>query len=80
MRDASNIFRYDLSTKKTTQITKLQNEHARNFTISPDGKKIIYERSKIVDDYKKVDLWLINMDGSGDKLFVKNGLCPSWSK
>lgn len=80
MRDASNIFRYDFNTRQTTQVTSLENEFARNFSISPDGKWIVYERCKAEDDYKEVDLWLIGIDGTGSKLLVKNGLCPSWSK
>ncbi|HYC29126.1 MAG TPA: hypothetical protein VEB42_09920, partial [Chitinophagaceae bacterium] len=79
-RDASNIFRYDLRTKQTTQVTKLENEFARKFSISPDGKWIVFERSKELEDYKTVDLWIMRMDGTGARLLVKNGLSPSWSR
>ena len=38
------------------------------------------EAGKTNDEYKDVDLWIIRTDGTVDKLLVKNGLCPSWSK
>lgn len=80
MADASNIFRYDMRTKQTTQLTQLQGAFARRFCISPSGQWIVYERAKSPDDYEAVDLWMIRADGSKEKMLVKNGLCPSWSK
>lgn len=87
----SNIFRYDLKTKKTTQITNVQQGYASRFTISPDGQWIVYERGHVAEgeneetlfeltDLSKYDLYLIKIDGSQEKLLVKNGSCPSWSK
>jgi hypothetical protein len=80
MADASNIFWYDFKTKQKKQLTNLQGAFARRFCISPSGKWVVYERSKTVDDYKTVELWMISFDGRKEKLLVKNGLCPSWSK
>ena len=79
-RDASNIFWYDMETKQTKQVTQLQGEFARKFCISPDGKFIVYERAKAVDDDKDVDLWMVKKDGTGGRLLVKDGLCPAWSR
>jgi Tol biopolymer transport system component len=79
-RDASNIFRYDIKTKQTTQITKLENQFAKKFSISPDGQWIVYERSKEYEDSSPIDLWIQPMDGSNAKLLVKNGYSPSWGK
>lgn len=79
-RDAANIFWYDMRTKQTKQITQLQGAFARRFCISPSGKWIVYERAKTNDEDKDVDLWIMKTDGTGQKLLVKNGLCPSWSK
>jgi hypothetical protein len=78
--DASNIFHYNIRTKQKTQITKLENEFARRFSISPDGQWIVYEKSNTWDEYEKVDLWKIKIDGSEDRLLVINGLDPCWSK
>jgi len=79
-RDAANIFWYDLKTRQTKQLTQLQGEFARKFCISPSGKWIVYERGKTNDEDKNVDLWIMRFDGTGGKLLVKNGLCPSWSQ
>ena len=78
--DASNIFVYDIKTKQTWQLTKLQGEFARRFSISPSGKWIVYERCKTLEDYETVDLWIIGTDGSNNKLLVRKGLGPCWSK
>lgn len=79
-RDAANIFRYDMRTKQTTPLTQLKGEYARRFCISPGGQWIVYERAKTDDEDKDVDLWIMRADGTGERLLVKNGLCPSWSK
>jgi Tol biopolymer transport system component len=78
--DVANVFHYDINTKQKTQITKLENEFARRFSISPDGQWVVYERSNTWDEYETVDIWKIKMDGSEEKLLVKNGLDPVWSK
>lgn len=80
MSDASNIFHYDMKTRQKKQVTNLQGSFARRFTISPSGQWIVYEKCKTPSDYESVDLMLIGMDGSREKLLVKNGLGPSWSK
>jgi TolB protein len=80
MADASNIFKYDMRTKQTTQLSQLQGAYARRFCISPSGQWVVYERAKTLEDYEAVDLWMIRMDGTGEKLLVKNGLCPTWSR
>ncbi len=79
--DRSNIFHYDINTKKTKQITQFTTGFARRFCVSPDGKWLVYERSSTWDDYETpVDLWIVKIDGSDDRLLVKNGQSPSWSK
>lgn len=78
--DNQNIFRYDISTNKTTQVTQLQSEFARRFTISPDGHWIVFERAGSANDFENVDLWIVKTDGSESRLLVKNGWCPSWSR
>jgi hypothetical protein len=78
MRDSANIFRYDFSTRKTTQITRLENEFTGNFSISPDGKWIVFERSKSLDDNRDIDLWIVGIDGRNARLLVRNAFSPSW--
>ncbi|MDQ3804446.1 MAG: hypothetical protein M3416_11515 [Acidobacteriota bacterium] len=78
MQDASNIFRYDFATRRATPVTNLEGEFARRFDLSPDGGWVVFERSKVLDDYKNVDLWVVRTDGTGARLLVRGGLGPSW--
>jgi hypothetical protein len=80
MGDASNIYHYDMRTRQTMPVTQLQGAFARRFCVSPSGQWVVYERAKTVQDYEAVDLWMVRTDGSGEKLLVKNGLCPTWSR
>jgi len=80
MRQSSDIFRYDFKTKETTQVTKLGNEFAKKFDISPDGAWIVYERSKEHDDTALSDIWVQTIDGTGAKMLVQNARSPSWGK
>jgi len=78
MRDSANIFRYDFNTRKVTQITRLENEFVGNFSISPDGQSIVFERAKSLDENRAIDLWIARVDGSNSRLLVRNGFAPSW--
>lgn len=78
MRDSANIFRYDFATRKTTQITNLQNEFTGNFSISPDGQWIVFERSKSLEENRVIDLWIAPMEGGNPRLFVRDAFSPSW--
>ena len=80
MRQSANIFRYDFKTTETTQITKLTNEFAKKFDISPDGRWVVYERCKEHDDSALPDIWIQAMDGTGSKMLIKNAASPSWGK
>lgn len=78
MRDSANLFRYDFASRKTTQITRLQNEFVGNFSISPNGQSIVFERSKSLDEDRNIDLWIVSLAGGNPKLLVNNGFSPSW--
>ena len=79
-RESANIFKYDIRTKQTTQLTKLEKEFARNFSISPDGNWIVYERAPTNDEDRNIDLWIQKVDGSSAKLLVTDGSCPAWGR
>ena len=79
-RDSANIYRYDFTTKKKIQITRFEKEFAREFSISPDGRSVVFERCPTADDEKGCDLWITGIDGRGSHLLVKNGLRPDWGK
>ncbi len=80
MRDSSNIFRYDFASRKQTQVTHLENEFARNFSVSHDGKWVVFERAKTLDKDQEADLWIVGIDGKEMRLLVRNGFEPSWNK
>lgn len=78
MRHSANIFRYDFATRRTTQITRRANEFTGNFSISPDGKWIVFESSKSLDENRAIDLWIAAIDGGNPRLLVRDGFSPSW--
>jgi hypothetical protein len=78
MRDSANIFRYDFSTRRVTQVTHFGNEFARAFSVSPDGQRVVFERAKSNEDDAPTDLWVVRIDGRDLRLLVKNGQSPSW--
>ena len=77
MRDSANIFGYDFATRKVTQVTHLQNEFVRNFSISPDGQRIVFERAKTLEDGEGSDLWVARIDGRDMRLLARSGFSPS---
>ena len=79
-RDSANIYRYDFASKKTTQITRLEKEFAREFSVSPDSRFLAYERCPTADEDKGCDIWIAGTDGSKPHLLVKNGIKPAWGK
>ena len=78
MRDSANLFRYDFASRKTTQITRLQNEFTGKLSISPDARSVVFERSKSLDENRAIDLWIVPLSGGNPRLLVNNGFSPSW--
>jgi hypothetical protein len=79
-RESSNIFRYDFATKASTQVTKLAKEFAREFSVSPDSKSVVFDRCTTREEDEGCDIWTIGLNGSGARLLVKNGQRPSWGR
>jgi hypothetical protein len=79
-RESSNIFRYDFATKATTQVTNLSKEFAREFSVSPDSKSVVFDRCTTREEDEGCDIWTIGLNGSGARLLVKNGQRPSWGR
>lgn len=73
----ANLFAYDFASGAITQISQLSDELVRSFSISPDGQSIVFERAASLASADS-DLWIMNRDGSGLRLLVKNGRLPSW--
>ena len=79
-QDTANIFRYDIATKRTTQLTTLEKEFARAFSVSPDGRSVVFERCPTAEDEAGCNIWVVGTDGKGMHELVKNGLRPAWGK
>jgi Tol biopolymer transport system component len=77
---SANLFRHDFASRKTTNLTNYDDAFAGRFSISPDGRWVVYERLPAADEPLKADLWLIGADGQGDRLLVKGGQDPAWSR
>jgi hypothetical protein len=76
--DYSNIYHYDFDSQQVTQLTFFTDEFAIDVSPSPDGEWIVFERSP-TNTLSEGDLWLINLEGTGLKLLIENGMRPSWS-
>ena len=76
---AANIYRYSFAAKRLTQLTRFDGEFARSFSVSPDGQSIVFERARSFND-PSPDLWVIQTDGRGQRLLVKNGSSPAWGR
>jgi len=48
-----------------------------NFSISPDGKKIVFQMAG--EKEYGISIWTVSTDGANLKLLVKYGGDPSWS-
>jgi hypothetical protein len=75
----SNLYRYDFATRKTSALTKLT-DFAHNFSISPDGRQVVFERTKTRRDDKTADLWIVGTDGTGLRRLLSDGYHPSWGR
>lgn len=75
----ANLVRFDLASRKSVELTKLEESFVKGFSISPDGKWVVFERTKgFVDD--AADLWIVGIDGKGMRLLTKNAIHPAWGK
>lgn len=82
MEDYANLYEYDFPSGPLRKLTNFQvaDEQMRAFSISPDGKKIVFEWSttSLVASGPH-DLYVMNRDGSGQRLLVRDAVSPAWS-
>lgn len=79
---SSNLYRYDFVSGNVTQLTHYTDMFAREFAISPDGQRIVYELAAPADIITWLgpsDLYMAGIDGSDPQPFVAGGAHPSWS-
>jgi len=81
--EGANLCRFDVATRRETQLTRFTHEAVRDFAISPDGRWIVYERGQEIYnpwDKTRPSLWIIGIDGRGDHLLVESGEMPAWGR
>lgn len=78
------IFVMDADGSGTRQVTR-GNKTDWYPRISPDGKRILFTRSKLdwtaetnANYPERWDTWIVNVDGSGEKLLVPNSTWATW--
>jgi len=76
----ANLFVYSFASRQATRLTDFDDEFAGQLSVSPDGQRIVFERSASTEDGAATDLWLINRDGSGLRLLARNAARPAWSR
>ncbi len=72
----SNIYRFDFSTNKLTQLTNFSNDFAGGLTVAPDGKEIVFEFAD--DPGDPPQLWIMNINGSNRRPLGIQGESPDW--
>lgn len=76
---AGSGFVYSFTSRQSTRLTNFSSDFAGQLSVSPDGQSIVFERSTSTDDQAPTDFWLVNRDGSGQRLVVRNAARPAWS-
>lgn len=83
MDDDVNLYGYDFASGRLRQLTDLHSseEHLGRFSISPDGRQIVYESSSVsvLRRDRPGDLYIINRNGSNRRLLLKDAIFPAWS-
>jgi len=67
-----------LDSTEATAITDEPNYNHYAFTWKPDNRQIAYVRFNQTIMTEPPEIWLTNVDGSGQKLLVRNGYAPLW--
>ena len=82
MGGSSDLFRHDFATGRNKQLTKVQGKHIKALDVSPDGQWVVYMQTTelwpSLFSNEKPDIWIVQVDGSGQRLLVKNANSPSW--
>jgi TolB protein len=73
----ANIYAYTWGASTVTPLTTFSNEYAAQFSISPDGQHVVFERASNPEG--PVDLWLMGIDGSNKRLLLQDAARPSWA-
>lgn len=72
------IWIISLSDEKAVAITDEPHYNHYDFTWKPDSQQIAYVRFDQTTLTESPEIWLTNLDGSGQQLLVRNGYAPQW--
>ena len=75
----ANIFEYTFASKQIKRLTNFDALYAGQLSVSPDSRQIVFDRSTAKDDTGTTDVWIMNRDGSGQRLLASNAYAPAWS-
>ena len=75
----ANVFEYTFATQQVKRLTNYSNLFAGQVSVSPDGTQIVFDRATAKEPDAPADLWIMNRNGSGQRLLVANGRAPAWS-
>jgi len=76
-RYLQRIYQHNLKTSQTRLLFELENEYIGDFTISPDGQKIAFERGKRSDG--PFAIWVYDTNNRGLAQLVADGAAPAWN-
>jgi WD40 repeat protein len=77
-----NLYEFSFATRRLRKVTDFTGEFVRHFSPSPDGSRIVFERTRgSIHDLATLpsDLWIVNRDGSGLRPLVRNAAFPAWN-
>jgi len=77
MRTSHRIYQHNLKTSQTRLLFELKKEYIGDFTISPDGKKIAFERGKRSGG--PFAIWVYDTNNRGLAQLVADGAAPAWN-
>ncbi len=63
--DTANLYVYTFASRRAQRITNFSGEFAGLPSVAPDGRRIAFERFASREDNAAVDVWVVNLDGSG---------------
>ncbi|HEX2210294.1 MAG TPA: hypothetical protein VHG93_21635 [Longimicrobium sp.] len=78
-----NLYEFTFATRQLRKLTDFNGEMVRHFSVSPDGRSIVFERigSNTLSEIATLpsDLWIIGRDGSNPRPLVRNATYPAWN-
>lgn len=81
--EQANLYAYHFTTGASTRLTNFTGSFTRLVSVSPDGQRAIFERQvggDWTDEDPDIDLWMMNIDGSGVQLFLEDARSPAWGR